>query len=132
VSDRVYELIFIADPGLSEADVDALTAQVQGFVEKDGGRVTKLEKWGKKRLAYVVKRQREGYYVLLVVEGGSALIKEVERRIRVTDGILRFLSVRVDEELRKADGRKARRAAEEAKRRARLGSRGAAPAEEGV
>jgi len=132
VSDRVYELVFIADPGLGEPEVDALTAQVQGFVEKEGGRVSKLEKWGKKRLAYAVKRHREGSYVLLVIEGGSALIKEVERRIRVTDGIIRFLTVRVDEELRKAEGRKARRTAEEAKRRVRLESRTAAGAGEGI
>jgi len=132
VSDRVYELVFIADPGLGEPEVDALAAQVQGFVEKEGGRVSKVEKWGKKRLAYAVKRHREGSYVLLVIEGGSALIKEVERRIRVTDGIIRFLTVRVDEELRKAEGRKARRTAEEAKRRVRLESRTAAGAEEGI
>jgi len=132
VSDRVYELVFIADPGLGEPEVDALAAQVQGFVEKEGGRVSKLEKWGKKRLAYTVKRHREGSYVLLVVEGGAALIKEVERRIRVTDGIIRFLTVRVDEDLRKAEGRKARRTAEEAKRRVRLESRTAAGAEEGI
>lgn len=132
MSDRVYELVFIADPGLGEPEVDALTAQVQGFVEKEGGRVSKLEKWGKKRLAYNVKRHREGSYVLLVIEGGAALIKEVERRIRVTDGIIRFLSVRVDEDLRKAEGRKARRTAEEAKRRVRLESRTATGAEEGV
>jgi len=132
VSDRVYELVFIADPGLGEPEVDALAAQVQGFVEKEGGRVSKLEKWGKKRLAYNVKRHREGSYVLLVIEGGAALIKEVERRIRVTDGIIRFLSVRVDEDLRKAEGRKARRTAEEAKRRVRLESRTATGAEEGV
>jgi len=132
VSDRVYELVFIADPGLGEPEVDALAAQVQGFVEKEGGRVSKLEKWGKKRLAYTVKRHREGSYVLLVIEGGAALIKEVERRIRVTDGIMRFLSVRVDEDLRKAEGRKARRTAEEAKRRVRLESRTAAGAEEGI
>ena len=132
MSDRVYELVFIADPGLGEPEVDALAAQVQGFVEKEGGRVSKLEKWGKKRLAYTVKRHREGSYVLLVVEGGAALIKEVERRIRVTDGIIRFLTVRVDEDLRKAEGRKARRTAEEAKRRVRLESRTAAGAEEGI
>ena len=132
MSDRVYELVFIADPGLGEPEVDALAAQVQGFVEKEGGRVSKLEKWGKKRLAYNVKRHREGSYVLLVIEGGAALIKEVERRIRVTDGIIRFLSVRVDEDLRKAEGRKARRTAEEAKRRVRLESRTATGAEEGV
>jgi small subunit ribosomal protein S6 len=119
VSDRVYEILFIADPNLGEPEVDALAAQVQGYVEKDGGKIQKLEKWGKKRLAYVVGRHREGYYVLLVVEGQGGLVKEVERRLKVTDGIVRFLTVRVDEELRKAERRKARRALSEEKRKGR-------------
>lgn len=122
MSDRTYEILFIADPNLGEPEVDALAAQVQGFVEKDGGRLQKMEKWGKKRLAYDVRRHREGYYVLLVVEGTGAMVKEVERRIKVTDGIIRFLTVRVDEELRKAERRKAKRALGEEKRRGRTGS----------
>ena len=119
MSDRTYEILFIADPNLGEPEVDTLAAQVQGFVEKDGGRLQKMEKWGKKRLAYDVRRHREGYYVLLVVEGTGAMVKEVERRIKVTDGIIRYLSVRVDEELRKAEWRKAKRALGEEKRRGR-------------
>jgi len=119
VSDRVYEILFIDDPNLGEPEVDTLTALVQGYAEKEGGRIQKVEKWGKKRLAYVVKKQREGSYVLLSVDGGATQKKEVERRLRVTDGVLKFLTVRVDEELRKAERRKGRRAQEEAKRRAR-------------
>lgn len=128
MSDRIYEVLFIADPNLGEPELDALAAQVQGYVEKEGGRIQRVEKWGKKRLAYVVKKQREGNYVLLVVEGGAALVKELERRLRVTDGILRFITVRVDEEQAKAERRKAQRAVEEAKRRARTGGRPPAPA----
>ena len=119
MSQRVYEILFIADPNLSEPDVDALTATLQGFVEKEGGKVEKIEKWGKKRLAYLVKRHREGSYVLVVAKGGTSMMKEVERRIRVTDGVIKFMTVRVDEELRKADRRKAKRVAEEEKRRGR-------------
>lgn len=133
MSDRVYEIIFVADPGLGEPEVDALTEQVQGFVEKDGGVVEKVEKWGKKRLAYDVGRHHEGSYVLIVARGSGPLVKEVERRLKVTDGIIRYLTVRVDEELRKAERRKARRALEEEKRRSRMGSGGPAPREsEGV
>lgn len=132
MSDRTYEILFIADPNLSEPDVDTLAAQVQGYIEKEGGRVTKVEKWGKKRLAYVVGKHREGYYILSVLEGGPALVKEVERRLRVTDGVIRFMTVRVDEELRKAERRKARRAAEEAKRPRRPSERPTVPYEEGV
>ena len=132
MSDRVYEILLIADPNLGEPEVDALAATVQGYIEKEGARVQKVEKWGKKRLAYLVKKQREGSYVLLVVEGRAAIVKELERRIRVTDGVLKFITVRVDEELRKADARRARRAVEEAKRRERGPVRPAAPPSEEV
>jgi small subunit ribosomal protein S6 len=123
VSDRTYEIIFIADPNLGEPEVDTLTTLVQGYVEKEGGRIQKIEKWGKKRLAYAVGKHREGSYVLIVAEGGAALVKEVERRLRVTDGVVRFLTVRVDEELRKAERRKAKRTAEEEKRRGKMSER---------
>ena len=96
MSDRIYEILFVADPNLGEPEVDALAAQVQGFLEQAGGKLQKVEKWGKKRLAYDVRRHREGSYVLLVAEGSGGLIKEVERRLKVTDGIIRFLTVRVD------------------------------------
>jgi small subunit ribosomal protein S6 len=109
VSDRVYEILFIADPNLAEPEVDALASTVQGYVEKEGGKVEKVEKWGKKRLAYPIKKQRDGSYVLMVVAGRPALVQEVERRMRVTDGLLKFIAVRVDEDLRKAASRKARR-----------------------
>ena len=117
MNDRVYEVLFIADPNLGEPEVDALTATVQGFLEKEGGKIQKVEKWGKKRLAYLVHRHREGSYVLIVAEGGPQMVKEVERRIRVTDGVVKFITVRVDEELRKAESRRAQRAKEEAKRK---------------
>ena len=81
----------------------------EGLAEKEGGRAQKVEKWGKKRLAYPIKKQREAYYVLLTIEGPASLVHEVERRIRVTDGVLKFITVRVDEDLRKAASRKARR-----------------------
>jgi small subunit ribosomal protein S6 len=133
LSDRVYEVLFIADSNLGEPEVDALAAQVQGYIEKEGGKIQKVEKWGKKRLAYLVRRQREGSYVLLVAEGKADMVKEVERRIRVTDGVIKFMTVRVDEELRKAERRKARRVADEEKKRGRTSERpAAAPDTEGV
>jgi small subunit ribosomal protein S6 len=132
LSDRTYEILFIADPNLSETDVEALATTVQGFVERDGGKVTKNEKWGKKRLAYNVGRHREGSYVLLVAEGSGPLMKEVERRMNVIDGIIRHIVVRVDEDIRKAERRKSRRAAEDPKRRARAASRDAGAEGEGV
>ncbi len=109
MSDRTYEILFIADPNLGEPEVDALTTLIQGYVEKVGGRIQKVEKWGKKRLAYLIGKHREGSYVFIVAEGPAALVREVERRIRVTDGVIKFMTVRVDEELRKAATRKSRR-----------------------
>jgi small subunit ribosomal protein S6 len=129
LSNRVYEILFIVDPNLAETEVDALTAQVQSFVEKEGGVAQKVEKWGKKRLAYSVGRFREGYYVLIVAEAGATMVKEVERRLKVTEGIFRFLTVRVDEELRKADRRKAIRALGEEKRKSRMAGRASLPNE---
>src|SRR5687767_6935746 len=117
MSDRTYEVLFIADPNLGEPEVDALTTQVQGFLEKEGGKVTKVEKWGKKRLAYEVHKHREGSYVLVVVDGGAKMVSEVERRMRVADGVVKFITVRVDEDLKKAERRKAQRATEDAKRK---------------
>jgi small subunit ribosomal protein S6 len=132
VSDRIYEVLFIADPNLSEPDVDKLTETVQGYAEKEGGKTQKVEKWGKKRLAYGVGKHKEGWYVLLVAEGPGNVVKEVERRIRVTDGIFRFLTVRVDEELRKAERRKAQRTSSEERKRTRQASRGVSAEAGGV
>jgi small subunit ribosomal protein S6 len=119
MSDRTYEVLFIADPNLGEPEVDALTAQVQGFIEKENGKVTKVEKWGKKRLAYEVHKHREGSYVLVVADGGAKMVSEVERRLRVADGVVKFITVRVDEDLQKAERRKAQRAKEDAGRKPR-------------
>jgi len=129
VSNRVYEILFIANPDLGEEAVDALTEQVQGFVEKDGGKVERVEKWGKKRLAYEVRGHREGYYVLIVTESSGPLVKEIERKMKVTDGVIRYLTVRVDEELRKAERRKARRALGDEKRRGRSSATASGDAE---
>lgn len=119
MSDRVYEILFIADPNLGEPEVLALTTTIQGFAEKEGAKIQKVEQWGKKRLAYLIGKHREGSYVLIVAEGKASMMKEVERRIRVTDGVVKFMTVRVDEELKKADRRRSRRAAEDEKRKAR-------------
>jgi len=129
LSERVYEILFIADPNLGEPEVEALATQVEGFVEKEGGTIQKRELWGKKRLAYDVGRHREGYYTLLVAAGPGSLVREVERRLKVTDGIFRFLTVRVDEELRKAERRKARRMLSEEKRKSRPAAQAAREAE---
>jgi small subunit ribosomal protein S6 len=118
VSQRQYEILFIAEQNLGEAEVDTLTATVKGFIEKENGTVEKVEKWGKKRLAYTIGKNREGSYVLMIANAPGSSISEVERRMRVTDGILRFLAIRIDAEMKKADRKKTIRGKKESTRRA--------------
>ena len=118
MSQRQYEILFIAEQNLGEAEVDTMTATVKGFIEKENGTVEKVEKWGKKRLAYTIGKNREGSYVLMIANAPGSSISEVERRMRVTDGILRFLAIRIDAEMKKADRKKTIRGKKESTRRA--------------
>jgi len=110
--------LFIAEQNLGEPEVDTLTATVKGFIEKENGTVEKVEKWGKKRLAYTIGKNREGSYVLMIANAPGSAMAEVERRMRVTDGILRFLAIRIDAEMKKADRKKTIRGKKESTRRA--------------
>ncbi|HEV2383555.1 MAG TPA: 30S ribosomal protein S6 [Terriglobia bacterium] len=107
---RKYELIFIVRTDLSEEDLGKLITQMEGVVTSHGGKVEKVEKMGRRRLAYRVQRQREGVYILFVIEGTGDTVKEFERRLRVNDAVIKYLSVRVDEELKRAEKAKAWRA----------------------
>jgi small subunit ribosomal protein S6 len=95
---RTYELMFIVRPDMTEEDLDKLISTLQSVVPPSGGTVQKIEKMGKRRLAYTVRRVHDGIYVLMVVEGGGPVIHELERRLRVTEPVIKFLTVRVDEE----------------------------------
>jgi small subunit ribosomal protein S6 len=128
VSERLYEILFIADPNLGEPEVAALTTTVSGFIEKEAGKIQKVENWGKKRLAYNIKKQREGTYVLIVADAEAKAVKEIERRMRVLDGVIKFQTVRVDEDLKKAERQKARRTEDDNRKRARTGRPAPAPA----
>src|SRR5215469_12152080 len=99
--------------------------QMEGVVTGHGGKVDKVEKMGRRRPAYRVRRQREGFYVLFVVEGSGETVKEFERRLKVNDAVLKYLSVRVDEELKRAEKAKVWRAEQAARKtRPRPGPRG--------
>jgi small subunit ribosomal protein S6 len=100
---RIYELMFIVRPDMTEEDLDKLIATLTGVVPASGGSIQKVDKMGKRRLAYTVKRFHEGIYVLMVVEGGGPVIHELERRLRVTEPVIKFLTVRVDEEIKRLD-----------------------------
>jgi small subunit ribosomal protein S6 len=106
---RIYELMFIVRPDMTEEDLDKLIAMLQSIVPASGGSIQKVDKMGKRRLAYTVRRFHEGIYVLLVVEGGGEVIHELERRLRVTEQVIKFLTVRVDEDQKRLDKVKALR-----------------------
>ena len=102
---RTYEVIFILRPDLPETETDALIEQMQQSVTGAGGRVTNADKckWGKRPLAYRVHGQREGFFVLFEVEGGGEALRELERRLKVAEPVLKLLSVRVDLERKRAE-----------------------------
>jgi small subunit ribosomal protein S6 len=106
---RTYEVAFIAAPTLTAEELDAFIAQMQAVVEGKNGKVVKVDNWGKKSLAYKIKKFRDGYYVILTVEADGAIIAELERRFRVADHVIRFISVRIDEDLKRAEKMKAAR-----------------------
>jgi small subunit ribosomal protein S6 len=107
---RTYEIVFIVNPEADDAEVMRLTEAVQKVITDQGGNVTKTEMMGRRQLAYEINHKRDGVYVLLEVDGSGAEIAELERRMRVNDRILRYMTIRVDEDRRRAEKLKARRA----------------------
>src|SRR6201998_198589 len=104
---RTYEVMFIVRPDMAEEDLDRLISTLETAVSTTGGTVKNVEKMGKRRLAYTVGRFHDGVYVLLTVEGGGGLVHELERRLRVTEPVIKFISVRIDEEQKRLDKIKA-------------------------
>jgi len=113
---RVYEVVFIVDPATPEEDLTRLTDTMQQIVTDQGGNVVRREVMGRRQLAYKIGRANEGIYVLFEVEGTGREIAELERRMRVSDQVLRYLTVRVDEDRQRAEKLKARRARKASKR----------------
>jgi small subunit ribosomal protein S6 len=113
---RKYEVIFVVRPDVTEEDIAKLITQMEGVVAGAGGAVDKVEKLGRRRLAYRVARQREGFYILFLVSGSGETVKEFERRLKVTDSVIKYMTVRVDEELEQAAKMKELRAKQEARR----------------
>ena len=104
---RTYELMFIVRPDMTEEDQDKLISTLETAVTSSGGLVKNVEKMGKRRLAYVVRRFYDGLFILLTFEGSGGLVHELERRLRVTEPVIKFLSVRIDEEQKRLDKIKA-------------------------
>ncbi len=108
---------FIVAPNVDDESIDKLIAQYEQAVTEKGGKVVKIERMGRRRLAYPIRKFREGIYVLLVVEGTGKEIAELERRLRVnSDVVLRYISIRIDEDLKRAEKIRAKRQARALKR----------------
>src|SRR5579862_1527466 len=106
---RVYEELFIMKPDAPEEEVDAYVTQVKDLITNGKGTVDKADKWGTRKLAYRVGKYSEGIYVLIQFTSSPELVKEVERRMRVTDMVIKFITVRIDEKMKKIEKRKKQR-----------------------
>jgi small subunit ribosomal protein S6 len=101
--------MFISSPNTTDEDINKLTTQIEHAVTDRGGTITKIEPWGRRKLAYKIEKFEEGIYTLVHIEGTGQEIAEVERRLRVTDSVIRYMSVRTDEDLKRAAKMKAKR-----------------------
>jgi small subunit ribosomal protein S6 len=120
-ANRQYELAYLLPAESSEQDVADLQSQVEAITRRFSGTIDRTENWGRRKLAYEIGPHKEAVYVLHVLTGPRDLVKELDRRLKVIDKVVRHLVVRVDEELAVADRRRATRQAETAKRRERRG-----------
>jgi small subunit ribosomal protein S6 len=118
---RQYELVYILTPEASEQEVADLHTQVEHIVQRFNGTFDKSENWGRRKLAYEIGHHREGIYVVETISGSGELMKEIDRRLRVLDQVIRHLIVRVDEELRVAERTRSARKANQARRRVARG-----------
>ena len=94
---RKYELVYIVSPDATDEQVTELHTQVEGIAQRMGGTIDKTENWGRRRLAYEIGRHKEGTYVLELINGSGELMKEIDRRLKVSDLVIRQLVVRIDE-----------------------------------
>ena len=128
MEERLYDLIFICRPDTPEADIDKVIATLDHTAAEKGAKIEKTEKWGRKRMAYRVQRLREGFYVYMVVRSSHGeVVKELERRLKVADPVMKYLTVRLDEELKRQEKLKRHRE-RRAARRPRKIAPGAPPA----
>lgn len=97
---HIYESIFIINPNLSDDDTNAVIKKMQDVVAKQGAEMLKFEDWGKKKLAYEIKKQKRGHYVFFQFKGAPAAVNELERTYKLTDSVIKFLTVRLEKELR--------------------------------
>jgi len=106
---RIYEELFIVRPDATDEQVDPLIEQLKEVIAHAGGTLDKTEKWGVRKLAYRISKLHEGQYILLQFSAGAEAVKEIQRRLRVNDLVVKFLTVRIDEKLKRIEKRKKRR-----------------------
>jgi small subunit ribosomal protein S6 len=121
MSDRQYELVFILPPDTTEEQVNELHGQLEAVVTRMSGQIEKMENWGRRRLAYEIAHHKEGVYVLEVINGGGELMKELDRRLKVMDMVIRHMVVRVDEEKKVVERTRTRRQTNSERRRIKRG-----------
>ncbi|HLE36968.1 MAG TPA: 30S ribosomal protein S6 [Candidatus Acidoferrales bacterium] len=128
MEERLYDLVFICRPDTPEEEVNKVVTTLEHVVAERGGKVEKLEKWGTRKLAYRVSKHREGFYVYLMLRGSQGeMIKELERRLKVSDPVIKYMTVRLDEELKRLQKLTARRERRAARRPRKPAAQPAAP-----
>ena len=118
---RQYELVYILPPDTTEQQVTELHGQIEAVVSRMHGQIASTENWGRKRLAYEIARHKEGVYVLEVINGSGELMKELDRRLRVMDQVIRHMVVRVDEEKKVVERTQTKRRTNSERRRVKRG-----------
>jgi small subunit ribosomal protein S6 len=121
MANRQYELVYILPPDSSDQVVADLHTQVEGVVSRMNGQIERHEPWGRKRLAYEIGHNKEGFYVLEVINGSGELMKELDRRLKVMDQVIRHMVVRVDEEKKVVERTQTKRRTESERRRVKRG-----------
>ena len=118
---RKYELVYVVSPDATEAQVAELQTQVEGIVQRLNGQLEKTDNWGRRKLAYEIGRHKEATYILHVINGSGELMKEIDRRLKVFDLVIRHLVVRVDEQEGVLERQKSRRTETSRRRRTARG-----------
>jgi small subunit ribosomal protein S6 len=121
MSNRQYELVYILPPDTTEQQATELHQQIEAVVLRMNGQVEKTENWGRRRMAYEIAHHKEGVYVLEVINGSGDLMKELDRRLKVMDQVVRHLVVRVDEEKKVVERTRTKRQTQSERRRVRRG-----------
>jgi small subunit ribosomal protein S6 len=121
MADRQYELVYILPPDTTEQQVTELHDQLQAVVSRMTGQIEKTENWGRRKLAYEIGHNKEGVYVLEVINGSGELMKELDRRLKVMDQVIRHIVVRVDREKRVVERTRTKRQADSERRRVKRG-----------